>query len=221
MSKIDSDFLKTSLTLSKTNLDATIDAAEEENRIVIQDMVDPTPGLFVNGTFTNDDLNTMNTDDESKFKLNNESMKKVNEITENINKNISYFQEMLNKYEVTFKPTENENNEFSVELPEKQIEILKSDLDTKIKTTKKNKIKSSPYNLRSTKRKFNVIESSDSLEKLFLYLTSNENEKDKIKEVEKVFNSVLNNLPEHRKKIKFNFDSSNNINIKRNIRRKK
>ena len=83
----------------------------------------------------------MNTDDESKFKLNNESMKKVNEITENINKNISYFQEMLNKYEVTFKPTENENNEFSVELPKKQIEILKSDLDTKIKTTKKKKLK--------------------------------------------------------------------------------
>ena len=52
LSKIDSDFLKTSLTLSKTNLDATIDTAEEENRIVIQDMVDPTPGLFVNGTFT-------------------------------------------------------------------------------------------------------------------------------------------------------------------------
>ena len=43
LSKIDSDFLKTSLTLSKTNLDATIDATEEENRIVIQDMVDPTP----------------------------------------------------------------------------------------------------------------------------------------------------------------------------------
>ena len=220
LSKIDSDFLKTSLTLSKTNLDATIDAAEEENRKIIQDMVDPTPGLFVNGTFTNDDLNTMNTDDESKFKLNNESMKKVNEISENISKNISYFQEMLNKYELSFKPTENENKEISVELPKKQIEILKSDLDTKIKTTKKSKIKSSPYNLRSTKRKFNIIDSSDSLEKPFLYLTSNENEKDKIKAVEKVFNSVLNNLPEHRKKIKFNFDSSNNINIKRNNRRK-
>ena len=78
LSKIDSDFLKTSLTLSKTNLDASIEAAEEENRMIIQDMINPTPGLFVDQTFTNDDLNTMNTDDESKFKLNNESMKKIN-----------------------------------------------------------------------------------------------------------------------------------------------
>ena len=86
----------------------------------------------------------------------------------------------------------------------KKIEILKSDLDTKIKTTKKSKIKSSPYNLRSTKRKFNTIESSDSLSKPFLYFASNEN------------NSVLNNLPEqHRKKLKFNFDSSNNIHVQR------
>ena len=199
LSKIDSDFLKTSLTLSKTNLDASIDAAEEENRIIIQDIVDPTPGLFVNETFTNDDLNTMKIDDESKFKLNNQSMKKVNEISENISKNISYFQEMLHKYEVTFKPTENENKEFSVELPKKQIEILKSDLNTKIKSTKKNQIKNAPYNLRSTKRKFNMIESTDLLEKPFVHLTSNENEKNKIKAAEKVFNSVLKNLPEHSK----------------------
>ena len=128
---------------------------------------------------------------------------------------------MLNNYELTIKPTKSINQETSIELPKKEIEILKSDLDTKIKTTKKSKIKSSPYNLRSTKRKFNIIESSDSLSKPFLYFASSENEKDKVEAVEKVFNSVLNNLPEqHRKKLKFNFDSSNNINVQRRTRRK-
>ena len=221
LSKIDSDFLKTSLTLSKTNLDASIEAAEEENRMIIQDMIDPTPGLFVDQSFTSDDLNTMNTDDESKFKLNNESMKNISEVTKNLNNSVSKFQEMLNNYELTIKPSKSINQETSIQLPEKKIEILKSDLDTKIKTTKKSKIKSSPYNLRSTKRKFNTIESTDSLSKPFLYFASNENEKDKVEAVEKVFNSVLNNLPEqHRKKLKFNFDSSNNINVQQRTRRK-
>ena len=218
LSKIDSDFLKT---LSKTNLDATIEAAEEENRMIIQDMIDPTPGLFVDQSFTSDDLKTMNTDEESKFKLNNESMKNVNEVAKNLNNSISKFQEMLNNYELTIKPSKSINQETSIQFPEKKIEILKSDLDTKIKTTKKSKIKSSPYNLRSKKRKFNTVESTDSLSKPFLYFASNENEKDKVEAVEKVFNSVLNNLPEeHRKKLKFNFDSSNNINVQRRTRRK-
>ena len=213
LSKIDSDFLKTSLTLSKTNLEASIEAAEEENKMIIQDMVNPTTGLFVDQSFTNDELNTMNTDDESKFKLNNESMKKINEIT-NLNNSISEFQKMLNNYELIIKPTKSINQETSIELPEKKIEILKSDLDTKIKTTKKGNIKSSPYNLQSTKRKFNIIESSDSLSKPFLYLASSENENNKVESVEKVSNSVLNNLPEqHRKELKFNVDSSNNINF--------
>ena len=221
LNKIDSDFLKTSLTLSKTNIDATIEAAEEENRMIIQDMINPTPGLFVNQSFTSDDLNTMNTDDESKFKLNNESMKNINEVTKNLNNSINSFQEMLNNYELSFKPSKSINQETSIHLPEKKIEILKSDLDTKIKTTKKSKIKSSPYNLRSTKRKFNTIDSENALSEPFLYLPSNENEKDKVQAVEKVFSSVLNNLPEeHRKKLKFNFDSSNNINVQRKTKRK-
>ena len=221
LNKIDSDFLKTSLTLSKTNIDATIEAAEEENRMIIQDMINPTPGLFINQSFTSDDLNTMNTDDESKFKLNNESMKNINEVTKNLNNSINSFQEMLNNYELSFKPSKSINQETSIHLPEKKIEILKSDLDTKIKTTKKSKIKSSPYNLRSTKRKFNTIDSTNAISEPFFYLPSNENEKDKVEAVEKVFSSVLNNLPEeHRKKLKFNFDSSNNINVQRRTKRK-
>ena len=196
LNKIDSDFLKTSLTLSKTNIDATIEAAEEENRMIIQDMINPTPGLFVSQSFTSDDLNTMNTDDESKFKLNNESMKNINEVTKNLNNSINSFQEMLNNYELSFKPSKSINQETSIHLPEKKIEILKSDLDTKIKTTKKSKIKSSPYNLRSTKRKFNTIDSTNAISEPFFYLPSNENEKDKVEAVEKVFSSVLNNLPE-------------------------
>ena len=221
LNKIDSDFLKTSLTLSKTNIDATIEAAEEENRMIIQDMIDPTPGLFINQSFTTDDLDTIKTDDESKFKLNNESMKNINEVTKNLNNSISSFQKMLNDYELKFEPSKTIKQETLINIPEKKIEILKSDLDTKIKTTRKNKIKSSPYNLRSTKRKFNSIDSTNELSEPFLYLPTNENEKDKVKAVEKVFSSVLNNLPEeHRKKLKFNFDSSNNINVQQRTKRK-
>ena len=46
----DSAFLKTSLTMSKPNLDASIEAAEEENKKIIQDIVDPTPGFIVDNS---------------------------------------------------------------------------------------------------------------------------------------------------------------------------
>ena len=42
----DSAYLKTVLTMSKTNLDATIEAAEEKNKQILQDIFDPTPGLI-------------------------------------------------------------------------------------------------------------------------------------------------------------------------------
>ena len=140
LSKIDSNFLKASLTLLKTNIDATIEAAEEENRMIIQDMIDPTPGLFVNQSFTPDDLNTMNTDDESKFKLNNESMKNINEVTKNLNNSISSFQKMLNNNELTFEPPKTIKQETSIDLPEKKIEILNPTLILQLKQLKKVKL---------------------------------------------------------------------------------
>ena len=41
--------------MSKPNLDDSIEAAEEENRKIIQNIVDPTPGFFVDEKFTDDD----------------------------------------------------------------------------------------------------------------------------------------------------------------------
>ena len=52
----DSAFLKTSLTMSKPNLDASIEAAEEKNKKILRDIVDPTPGFAVDDNFTDADL---------------------------------------------------------------------------------------------------------------------------------------------------------------------
>ena len=103
LSKIDSDFLKTSLTMSKTNLDASIEAAEEKNREIIRDIVDSTPGLFVDDKFKSDDLNKMKTEDESEFKLDRRSMDRLHEISEKINSNISYVEEMIKNSTWTFQ----------------------------------------------------------------------------------------------------------------------
>ena len=215
----DSNFLKASLTMSKPNIDATIDAAEEKDRNVLQDITNPTPGLFVNQTFTNDDLNTMETDDDSKFKLSKPSMKRLSEITQNISDNINSIEENLsnnisfaNDLKEKIEKINNENKKVLVEPQKKEIEILKSESQTKIKTSKEKK-RIKPYNLRSSKRKFNTIDSIDSLDKPFLYTTSNENERNKIEAARKVFSSVTNNLPDHNEKLKFTLDSLNNIKI--------
>ena len=91
LSEIDYAFLKTSFTMSKPNLDASIEAAEEENRKIIQDIVDPTPGFFVDEKFTDDDLNNKENENEAEFKLGNAAKKRFDTILEDINKNISNF----------------------------------------------------------------------------------------------------------------------------------
>ena len=214
LSKIDSDFLKTSLTMSKTNLDASIEAAEEKNREIIRDIVDSTPGLFVDDKFKSDDLNKMKTEDESEFKLDRRSMDRLHEISEKINSNISYVEEMIKKFDMDFSNKESEDRkDFSVESEKENIEILKSDSQTKIKNVERKKVRRiSPYNLRSSKKKFDFIDSVESLEKP-IYKTVNENETNKIKAAEKFFDSVVKQLPEQRKKLKIDFDATNNIKI--------
>ena len=60
LNETESLFLKTSFTMSKTNLDASIEAAEEKNRKVIQNIVDPTPGFVVDEKITDDDFSKEN-----------------------------------------------------------------------------------------------------------------------------------------------------------------
>ena len=42
--------------MSKPNLDASIETAETENEKILRDIIDPTPGLIVNDSFTDADL---------------------------------------------------------------------------------------------------------------------------------------------------------------------
>ena len=124
LSETDSAFLKTSFTMSKPNLDASIEAAEEENRKIIQNIVDPTPGFF------------------------HSSIQFSNEIDKN-------------------------RKDFALQKQKENIQVLKSDYQTKIETVKpKKNLKTSPYNLRSykeQKRKRGFLESADSLRKPYLY----------------------------------------------------
>ena len=66
--------------MAKPNLDASIEAAEEKNRKIIQDIVDPTPGLFINEKFTDDGLNNREYENEAEFKLGNAAKKRFDTI---------------------------------------------------------------------------------------------------------------------------------------------
>ena len=90
-------------------------------------------------------------------------------------------------------------------------------MQTKIETVKQKKNqKTSPYNLRSykqRKRKREFLESADSLHKPYLYQSINDKETNKIKAAETVIDSIVKQLPDHRKKLKFNLDSGNDIKL--------
>ena len=45
--KANNDFIKTSLQMSKDELDAGNESADQKNEKIIRDIIDPTPGLFI------------------------------------------------------------------------------------------------------------------------------------------------------------------------------
>ena len=223
LSERDSSFLKTSFKMAKPNLDASIEAAEEKNRKIIQDIVDPTPGLIVDEKFTDDDLNNREYENEAEFKLGNAAKKRLdtilkeinNRYKKDVNKSISDFK---NKSTIQFSNEIDENRkDFAIKKEEEEdIQVLKSVYQTKINTVRKKKSKRSPYNLRSNnqqKRKSEFLESTDSLDKPYLYQSISDKERNKIKAAESVIDSVIKEIPEQRKKLKFDLDASNNIKL--------
>ena len=54
------DYLKTSITINKTDLGAAIENADEKNEKIISDLINPTPGLFVD--------DQLNLEDQFKYK---------------------------------------------------------------------------------------------------------------------------------------------------------
>ena len=54
------DYLKTSITINKTDLGAAIENADEKNEKIISDLINPIPGLFVD--------DQLNLEDQFKYK---------------------------------------------------------------------------------------------------------------------------------------------------------
>ena len=204
----DSLFLKTSFMLAKTNLDAAIEAAEEENKEVIKTIIDPTPGLIVDEKISNNVLENREYEDESKFKLGNAVQKKLDDILANITDDIKFPKQNNDNIEV-----EKTNTDFTILKEKGQISIEKSPSFTKI-STKKKENRRSPYNLRSFKRKCGFLKSEDSLSDPISFKID-DNESKKIKAAESVIESIINRMPDlpEREKLKFKIDSGNDIKL--------
>ena len=83
-------------------------------------------------------------------------------------------------------------------------------LKQKLKLLKK--VNRSPYQLRSKKRRF--VETTDKLSyDTYLNQSVPENEKNKIKAAESIIESIVKQLPNRRKKLKFNLEDTNIIKI--------
>ena len=71
--------------MSETNLNSTIEAAEEKNMRVLREILDPTPGYVTNETFTENDQSRNQDENENDFKLASE----VQSILDNILNDVS------------------------------------------------------------------------------------------------------------------------------------
>ena len=154
----DSAYLKTVLTMSETNLDATIEAAEEKNKQILRDIVDPTPGLITNELFTEIDQSRNQDENETNFKLINEAQSVLNKILNEVSEYVSLDQTTVDKIQFP-KPSTDTREDFEISFKDKDYEVSKTALKTKITTDKKNKktnrLKRSPYYVR--KRKFDYL----------------------------------------------------------------
>ena len=211
LNESDSLFLKTSFTLAKTNLDASIEAAEEENKEIIKDIIDPTPGLIVDEKITDDDFENREYEDESKFRLSNAAQKRFDNILKDITEDINTYK--LPNREAQVELLNEKIDDFTVTNEQGQLKIEKSPTFTKVSTSKKGN-RRSPYNLRSFKRKYEFLKSEDSLTKPISFEVD-DNESKKIKAAESVIDSIVNRLPDlpEREKLKFKLDSSNDIKL--------
>ena len=190
--------------MSKTNLDASIEAAVEKNKDVFKDIVDPTPGLITDELFRDADLTRDQNENEAKFKLANKLQEALDKTLSEVSAYISLSEEP--KKPITFSPLPPTDNreDFVVDVKDKNIEVSKSALQTKIVNTNKrrssNLKKGSPYFLR--KRKADHLESADALtNRPFMNEIVPDQETDKIKAVESIVDSIVKQLPDRRKKI--------------------
>ena len=169
----DSAYLKNS-TMSKTNLDATIEAAEEKNKQILREIIDPTPGLITNELFTEIDQNRNQDENETNFKLNNEAQSVLDKILNEVSAYVSLDQPIAGKDIKNYFPKSSTDTreDFERSFKDKDIEVSKTASKTKISTNKKSRRSSSrnkrsPYFLR--KRKFDYLSSTEALKDLPLF----------------------------------------------------
>ena len=197
----ESAFIKTALTLENTNINATIEKEEEDNRETIQSIIDPTPGSILTQTAPRDIFESRE-QDESGFKLGNGAQKRLDNILDNIFENIKIPQP---SNEEVFKIKTEGGNE--IEKSTTEIKIKKQPEFTSVISRPKRKLsRTSPYNLRQRKSKF--LKSEEALTDSIDFAVD-DNVSKKIDRVEKLVDSVVNRSGKVRQE--FVFDENNNI----------
>ena len=197
----ESAFIKTALTLENTNINATIEKEEEDNREIIQSIIDPTPGSILTQSAPRDILESRE-QDESGFKLGNGAQKRLDNILDNIFENIKLPQP---SNEEVFKIKTEGGNE--IEKSTTEIKIKKQPEFTSVISRPKRKLsRTSPYNLRQRKSKF--LKSEEALTDSIDFVVD-DNVSKKIDRTEKLIDSIVNRSGKVRQE--FVFDENNNI----------
>ena len=113
------NYLQTAITINKTDLDAAVENAEESNKEVINDIIDPTPGLIVDDTLNLDKQFEYNSNDLGRtFDLSNQVQERLDNLLSLMKENTRPSIDMW----MTEKPTE--------ELPNNSLSGEKSDIKT-------------------------------------------------------------------------------------------
>ena len=77
------DFLKTKITINKTDLETAVEMAENSNKAAIDEIVNPTPGLIVHDTVNVDSqLNFEKNDLDKTFRLSSTLQERLDNILE-------------------------------------------------------------------------------------------------------------------------------------------
>ena len=197
----ESAFIKTALTLENTNINATIEKEEEDNRETIQSIIDPTPRSILTQSAPRDILESRE-QDESGFKLGNGAQKRLDNILDNIFENIKL---PPASNEEVFKIKTEGGNEIEKSITEINIE-KRPEFTSVISRPKRKLSRTSPYNLRQRKSKFLKSEKAltDSID-----FAVNDNRIEKIDRAGKLIDSVVNRSGKVRQE--FVFDENNNI----------
>ena len=175
----ESSFLKTAITLEQTNIDATIEKEEEDNREIIKSIIDPTPGAIVTET-ANRNLFEDREEDESRFKLGNSAQKRLDTILDNIDQSIKLPSSTKEK---TYTAETEAGNK--IETKQKEIVIKKApDFTSVITRPKRRHVERSPYNLRK-KIIFKKLNEP-------VTFAVDDNEEKKVERIEKLIDSVVN-----------------------------